>query len=652
MTKPGPLGLALIVATLALLAIALRLAWVGDDAYITLRTVENLATGHGARWNIVDRVQTFTHPLWMLVLTGGRLVAGEVYHTTIVISLAATTAAIVLLLQRATTIAALVATAMLLAGSRAFGDYTTSGLETPLTFLLLTLFVRVVTGTRAPDARIVPTVLLMALLATNRMDLVLIGAPATIATLWAVAWRRGLAGAALGSLPFVAWLAFATIYYGNPLPVTAHAKIFGVGIPASELARQGLYYLWTTLRDDPVTSLTIVTGITVALRERGTRWLGVGALLYLLYVVKVGGDFMAGRFCLPPFVVAVATLAPWLSTRVPRLVHTVTAAAMLLMVIAARGLPAWLRAPTDETPQTLDEVLSDGGICDERRFYQPYTGLFAPTHSVPEFESTWRAVWPEPRTQRWLLLSDNAGIAGFRLGRSGHLVDRLLCDPLLTRLPVHTLAHWRIGHVRRRIPEGYWETLRDGENRVLHRGLHDYVAALRTVTQAPLLAGERLAALWQLSTGAHDAGFRAFVAEHYLTPPRVPVALSALPPTLPAGALWFDEPRLQLVYEGGVAIGLDGARAATVVRAQALGTCAFHATFRRAGQTVGDVRGAWREPPPEVVGARRLVGLRDVVFAVPATAAPFDELWIDAVLGPESELATGPPAIGAVTFEP
>ena len=66
----------IVVVTLALLAVAVRVAWLGDDAYITLRSVENWVSGNGLRWNQDDRVQTYTHPLWMLVLSLGRLLSG------------------------------------------------------------------------------------------------------------------------------------------------------------------------------------------------------------------------------------------------------------------------------------------------------------------------------------------------------------------------------------------------------------------------------------------------------------------------------------------------------------------------------------------------------------------------------------------------
>ena len=56
------------IASLVLLAVGVRLAWLGDDAFITLRSVENWVTGNGMRWNADERVQTFTHPLWMMLL--------------------------------------------------------------------------------------------------------------------------------------------------------------------------------------------------------------------------------------------------------------------------------------------------------------------------------------------------------------------------------------------------------------------------------------------------------------------------------------------------------------------------------------------------------------------------------------------------------
>ena len=51
------------------IVVLLRSAYVNEDAYITMRTVDNFVNGYGLRWNIAERVQTFTHPLWLIMIT-------------------------------------------------------------------------------------------------------------------------------------------------------------------------------------------------------------------------------------------------------------------------------------------------------------------------------------------------------------------------------------------------------------------------------------------------------------------------------------------------------------------------------------------------------------------------------------------------------
>ena len=55
------------IATL-LAANVLRYGWVTDAAFITFRSVLNLLDGSGPVFNIGERVQSYTHPLWFLLL--------------------------------------------------------------------------------------------------------------------------------------------------------------------------------------------------------------------------------------------------------------------------------------------------------------------------------------------------------------------------------------------------------------------------------------------------------------------------------------------------------------------------------------------------------------------------------------------------------
>src|SRR5262245_10428589 len=51
------------------LLLVIRNAWVSDDAIITFRVVENFLAGYGLGYNPYIRVQAFTHPLWMLLIS-------------------------------------------------------------------------------------------------------------------------------------------------------------------------------------------------------------------------------------------------------------------------------------------------------------------------------------------------------------------------------------------------------------------------------------------------------------------------------------------------------------------------------------------------------------------------------------------------------
>src|SRR5258708_38848078 len=54
-------------------------AWLSDDSYITFRTVDNFVNGYGPVWNVGERVQSYTHPLWMLLLSACYLCVRNIY---------------------------------------------------------------------------------------------------------------------------------------------------------------------------------------------------------------------------------------------------------------------------------------------------------------------------------------------------------------------------------------------------------------------------------------------------------------------------------------------------------------------------------------------------------------------------------------------
>ena len=491
---------------LVFLAVLLRTAWLSDDALITLRTVLNFTHGYGLTFNVAERVQTYTHPLWMLMLTGAYLVAGNVYYAAIGLSVGVSLVVFWSTLRLAATSAQVWIVAAVLLFSRAFVDYSTSGLENPLSNLLLVAFVALLF--RSSEARVTspPRLtglwMVASLLYLARPDNVLLVAPALVwLTARAGSWKLAARQTFTGLLPAAVWTAFSVIYYGFPFPNTAYAKL-GHGIDRGELVHQGWLYLLDSIDRDPVTLVAILFAVTMGLAYRGpARWVAAGVLIDLAYVVSVGGDFMSGRFLTLPLFAAVLILSRAVPFERPR---ALTAASLLAVVgLTSAQIPLLSDSRVDFTDATLDQRVSDGyGIVDERAFYfQKQSLLLANRQSFPPPE------WPSGATQP---VPTSVDITCGGLGAEGlqgpltHLLDVCaLADPLLARLPAAYSPEWRIGHFRRMIPNGYQESLELETDLLTDSALRPLYDDIRLITRAPrLLSRARLAAIWRVNTGA------------------------------------------------------------------------------------------------------------------------------------------------------
>lgn len=478
-TDESALWLTGLAAMLLFAFVVTKDAWVSDDAFITLRSIDNFWNGYGLRWNVIERVQPYTHPLWMLLIGAIYGVTREPHLTTLAVSLALT-AAVVYLLCRRLTLAGRAFALVTLAGSRAFVDYSTSGLENPLSHLLLAAFWLIALGSaleRAPDGapdvtpdrtlddgnaarrRLLILATLASLAMLSRLDLVLLTAPGVIAEIFrnrrVLRARDVITILALASIPLVLWHLFALIYYGFLFPNSAYAKL-GTGLSSSLLMAQGLRYLRESFRVDPLTLLTIAAATLAALwrRTAATTALASALALYLLYIVRAGGDFMSGRFLTPPFLCAVILLA----TRLPAIAARQRVVAMALAAAAVVSLavpasPLRLRRP----PTEADPIRSEHGIADERGVHYMSMGFVPVLHGLRYTNH----MWAHPRFGIPRVWSVGAiGVLGFTAGPGFHGIDPLaLADPLLARLDVPPGAAWRIGHFERKLPEGYEKTL-------------------------------------------------------------------------------------------------------------------------------------------------------------------------------------------------
>jgi len=131
----------LIIAIILFTVILVRNAWISDDAYVTYRVMDNFVNGYGLTWNTSERVETYTNPLWLFLNTIFYSITHEIYYTGIFLSIGTSIVAVSLFAFKIsrTLFVGLLGIAIFIF-SQAFVDYTVSGLENPLTHVILALF--------------------------------------------------------------------------------------------------------------------------------------------------------------------------------------------------------------------------------------------------------------------------------------------------------------------------------------------------------------------------------------------------------------------------------------------------------------------------------------------------------------------------------
>jgi arabinofuranosyltransferase len=475
-------------------------AWMGDDAFITLRVVDNFVNGNGLRFNVLERVQAFTHPLWMFCLTPFYAVTREPFFTAMLLSVVVSLSALWVLATRIASsleLGALLILACL--ASTALCDFSTSGLETPLTFLLIALFVW-----QSGKGSIIGAPIIAGLLFLNRLDLIVLFAPALAHFFLQAKGKRRLHVIGASLAPAASWMLFSLAYYGAPFPNTAYAKL-GTGLDTGVLIMRGLQYTQDFILADPLLALLIVAAVFLALRSK--QWLvkslGLGMILYLAYILKIGGDFMSGRFFAPPGFLALCLLArepmPPLFAKWWRKIGFAGIAALAVLL----GLRM-----TEEPLSSL--AIPADGIIEERLFYYSGTGLVPVLKSRIETGDVPLTQWVQRGRELRdiaarqgapiVVASGTIGMRGYFGGPQVHLIDELaLTDAFLARLPA--IPNSRVGHYRRLLPEGYAESSITNRPATSVAPLQPLLDDVTLVTRAPLFAEGRWDAIWRLLSG-------------------------------------------------------------------------------------------------------------------------------------------------------
>ena len=263
----------------ALVYVLLVNAWVVDDAYITFRTIDNFVNGHGLRWNVDERVQVFTHPLWLMLMTPAYFVTREAFFTSITVSFLLTIGTVFLCawfvtsgFQRDLWKAPVLVLALV--ASKSVIDYSSSGLENALSHLIVAVFLVCFMSNEdesgGPLRRLQCGVLLASLGFLNRPDLLVIFTPALVYLLVQAVKeeppRRLLVSVIVFSLPATLWVAFSLLYYGFPFPNTAYAKSLSPGFPMAWKIRRGFDYTLASLREDTASHVLLMAACVLATR--------------------------------------------------------------------------------------------------------------------------------------------------------------------------------------------------------------------------------------------------------------------------------------------------------------------------------------------------------------------------------------------------
>ncbi|MEM7308106.1 MAG: hypothetical protein AAF682_15615 [Planctomycetota bacterium] len=307
-----------------------------DDEYILYRYAHNLLAGEGLVFNAGERVEGYTQPLWLLLLSAARALGLAPVAATRLLGIASAALAVYataeawrLRFPRAR----VPAPALLLAALPAFAFHAVAGLGTPLLAALLACWAWAWARDEERGAPGLLPAALLGLAGLARPEAVVFLVPYL-----AVEAQRGRLARALPALvPLAGWTAFRVAYYGRLLPITYHVK----KLPPLVDLGYGLDYLVRATLECGVLVAALLALFALARnpvslgRALGTA--ALGAVLHVGYVLWVGGDYMPfARFSLPALPLLLIAACAGLRGRFLR-----RPAALRAFLIAALLLPQW-----------------------------------------------------------------------------------------------------------------------------------------------------------------------------------------------------------------------------------------------------------------------------------------------------------------------
>ena len=402
--------------------------WVADDAMIDFRIVENLLHGHGPVYNVGERVEVYSNPLWVVLLALVRPVLFFLPFGTISVFLGLTlSATAVILTWRAMastptsrTEGRLPAGLMLFCCLPATWEFVTSGLETSLSFFWVGLSVSCLTRRRQSPV----TSLVIGCAPLVRPDLAVValflGSFQLMHLRSATTRYAAMRSIAVLLAPMVIYEFFRVAYFGLLVSNTALVK-------SATSLRWGVG--WSYLTDfvgpyflaAPLVVLLVWWIANLRGESRSGNWrddvrlpLFLGGSVNAAYIVAIGGDFMHARLLLPSFfaIMAAFTVRPPRQGR--RLVTVISATYLFVLIVGLRYSPASLSG----------YVM----VSDERLMQMSLTHRDHPVNETDMVDSIW---WRYGARLRTLAESHRGSAADFVVGSSPTALTGPVNFPLL-----------------------------------------------------------------------------------------------------------------------------------------------------------------------------------------------------------------------------
>jgi len=302
------------------IAVLTSLAWhnrfIQDDAFISFRYAYNLVHGKGLVWNEGERVEGYTNFLWTLAMSIPLYLGYDPVTFSFVLGILFFILTLVFTYKLSSLIFSSrdigLLTVILLGTNYTFSSYATGGLETQMqACIFVTALYVLLRSLQTNDWKLrtlIPYSFLLSAALLTRLDsalLIIVVLPLTVFFILKekIPLTQKMIRVLALFLPFMVlvggWFIWKFSYYGDILPNTFYAK----AMPSITSPLRGFCYLYLFLLSYLLIPfpLLFIPALKRFLNKSNLKMiiLTFSILLWLLYVVEVGGDFMEFRLIVP-----------------------------------------------------------------------------------------------------------------------------------------------------------------------------------------------------------------------------------------------------------------------------------------------------------------------------------------------------------------